>query len=76
MALDEQVRHSAEALASDLGRELQQRLGQFIETVLQEAAAERDALTAQAAQFAADAEAASTRRRRSPAEPPPSTRRR
>jgi hypothetical protein len=57
MALDEQVRHSAEALASDLGRELQQRLGQFVDQLLQEAATERDALTAQAAQFAADAEA-------------------
>jgi golgin subfamily B member 1 len=57
MPLDEQVRQTAEALATDLGRDLQQRLGQFVETVLHEAAAERDALTAQAAQFAADAEA-------------------
>jgi hypothetical protein len=57
MPLDDQVRHTAEALVTDLGRDLQQRLGQFVETVLNEAAAERDALTAQAAQFAADADA-------------------
>jgi golgin subfamily B member 1 len=57
MPLDEQVRQTAEALASDLGRELQQRLGQFVDGVLGDAAAERDALHAQSAQFAADAEA-------------------
>jgi hypothetical protein len=57
MALDEQVRHSAEVLASDIGRELQQRLGRLIESLLQDAAAERDALTARAAQFAAAADA-------------------
>ena len=49
MPLDDQVRQTAEALAADFGRELQQRLGQFVETVLNEAAAERDALNAQAA---------------------------
>jgi chemotaxis protein histidine kinase CheA len=57
MPLDEQVRQSAEALASDIGRALQEKLGQFVDTVLAEAAVERDALTAQAAQFAADADA-------------------
>ena len=57
MPLDEQVRQTADALATDLGRELQQRLGQIVETVLNEAAAERDELTAQAAQFAVDADA-------------------
>ena len=56
MPLDEQVRQSAEALASDIGRELQQKLGQFVESVLHDAAVERDELTAQAAQFASDAD--------------------
>ena len=79
MPLDEQVRHTAEALVSDLGRDLQQRLGQFVETVLNEAAAERDAFRpAQAAQFAADADARPDiccRATRAP-RPPPRPRRR
>jgi translation initiation factor IF-2 len=58
MPLDDQIRQSSEAAASDLGRAIQDRLEQWTRDVLASAAEERDAaLVAQAEQLGNDADA-------------------
>ncbi len=58
MPLEDQIRQSAEGLASDLGRTIQDRLDKYVSDLLATAAAERDAaLAAQAEHFTAGADA-------------------
>lgn len=56
MALDDQVRKNADALAKELGLDIQQALGRFLDDVLGELTRQQDALQAQADQAIADAE--------------------
>ncbi len=56
MALDDQVRKNADALAKELGHDIQQALGRFLDDVLGQMTRQHDALQAQAAQAFADAE--------------------
>jgi antitoxin component of RelBE/YafQ-DinJ toxin-antitoxin module len=56
MSLDDQVRRSADALATELGRDIQQALGRFLDQVISDAAQQRDALTDQLRQTAAEAD--------------------
>jgi antitoxin component of RelBE/YafQ-DinJ toxin-antitoxin module len=57
MALDDQVRKNADALAKELGLDIQQAFGRFLDDVLVQVTKDRDALQAQADQVVADAEA-------------------
>jgi hypothetical protein len=57
MALDDQVRKNADALAKELGLDIQQAFGRFLDDVLVQVTRDRDALQAQADQAVADAEA-------------------
>ena len=57
MALDDQVRKNADALAKELGLDIQQAFGRFLDDVLAQVTREQDALQAQADQAVADAEA-------------------
>lgn len=57
MALDDQVRKNADALAKELGLDIQQALGRFMDDVLGQVTRQQDALQAQADQAVADAEA-------------------
>src|SRR5215203_4668187 len=56
MALDDQVRKNADALAKELGLDIQQAFGRFLEDVLVQVTRDQDALQAQADQAIADAE--------------------
>jgi hypothetical protein len=57
MALDDQVRKNADALAKELGLDIQQALGRFMDDVLAQVTRQQDELQAQAEQAVADAEA-------------------
>src|SRR5688572_11828869 len=57
MALDDQVRQNADALAKELGLDIQQALGRFMDDVLGQVTRQQDELQAQAEQALADAEA-------------------
>ena len=57
MALDDQVRKNADALAKELGLDIQQAFGRFLDDVLAQVTKDQDALQAQADQAVADAEA-------------------
>jgi hypothetical protein len=57
MSSDEHVRRSADALATELGRDIQQALGRFLDEVLTSAAQQREALQTQLAQVKEEAEA-------------------
>jgi hypothetical protein len=57
MALDDQVRKNADALAKELGHDIQQACGRFLDDVLAQVTRDRDALQAKADQAVADAEA-------------------
>jgi hypothetical protein len=57
MALDDQVRKNADALAKELGLDIQQAFGRFLDDVLVQVMKDQDALQAQADQALADAEA-------------------
>ena len=57
MALDDQVRKNADALAKELGLDIQQAFGRFLDDVLAQVTNDQDALQAQADQAVADAEA-------------------
>ena len=57
MALDDQVRKNADALAKELGLDIQQAFGRFLDDVLVQVTKDQDALQAQADQALADAEA-------------------
>ena len=57
MALDDQVRKNADALAKELGLDIQQALGRFMDDVLGQAARQQNELQTQAEQALADAEA-------------------
>ena len=58
MSLDDQIRHAADSLASDLGREIQTRFDRLAGELMAAAAAERHAaLAAQAGQPTVDADA-------------------
>jgi phage baseplate assembly protein W len=57
MALDDQVRHNADALAKELGHDIQQAFGRFLDDVLDQVTREKDALQAQVDQAIAEAEA-------------------
>jgi len=57
MALDDQVRKNADALAKELGLDIQQAFGRFLDDVLGQVTKDQDALQAQADQALADAEA-------------------
>ncbi len=57
MALDDQVRKNADALAKELGLDIQQAFGRFLDDVLVQVTHQQDALQAQADQAVADAEA-------------------
>jgi hypothetical protein len=57
MALDDQVRKNADALANELGRDIQQALGRFLDDILVEVTREQDARQARADEALADAEA-------------------
>jgi hypothetical protein len=57
MALDDQVRKNADALAKELGLDIQQAFGRFLDDVLVQVTRDQDALQAQADQAVADAEA-------------------
>jgi multidrug efflux pump subunit AcrA (membrane-fusion protein) len=57
MALDDQVRKNADALAKELGLDIQQALGRFMDDVLGQVTRQQDELQAQAEQAVADAEA-------------------
>jgi hypothetical protein len=57
MALDDQVRKNADALAKELGLDIQQAFGRFLDDVLVQVTKDQDALQAQADQAVADADA-------------------
>lgn len=57
MALDDQVRKNADALAKELGLDIQQACGRFLDDVLAQVTRDQDALQAKADQAVADAEA-------------------
>jgi len=57
MALDDQVRKNADALAKELGLDIQQAFGRFLDDVLVQVTKDQDALQAQADQAVAAAEA-------------------
>ena len=57
MALDDQVRKNADALAKELGLDIQQAFGRFLDDVLAQVTKDQDALQAQADQAVADAKA-------------------
>src|SRR5215204_6299590 len=57
MALDDQVRKNADALAKELGLDIQQAFGRFLDDVLVQVIRDHDSLQAQADQALADAEA-------------------
>jgi hypothetical protein len=57
MALDDQVRKNADALAKELGHDIQQAFGRFLDDVLDQVTREKDALQAQVDQAIADAQA-------------------
>jgi hypothetical protein len=57
MALDDQVRKNADALAKELGLDIQQAFGRFLDDALVQITRDQDALQAQADQAVADAEA-------------------
>ncbi len=57
MALDDQVRKNADALAKELGLDIQQAFGRFLDDVLAQVTKDQDALQAQADQAVAEAEA-------------------
>ena len=57
MALDDQVRKNADALAKELGQDIQQAFGRFLDDVLVQVTKDQDALQAQADKAVADAEA-------------------
>jgi hypothetical protein len=57
MALDDQVRKNADALAKELGLDIQQAFGRFLDDVLAQVTKDQDALQAQTDQAVADAEA-------------------
>jgi hypothetical protein len=57
MALDDQVRKNADALAKELGHDIQQAFGRFLDDVLDQVTRERDTLQAQLDQTIADGEA-------------------
>ena len=57
MALDDQVRKNADALAKELGLDIQQAFGRFLDDVLVQVTRDQDALQAQANQAVAEAEA-------------------
>ena len=57
MALDDQVRKNADALAKELGLDIQQAFGRFLDDVLVQVTKDQDTLQAQADQAVADAEA-------------------
>jgi hypothetical protein len=57
MALDDQVRMNADALAKELGLDIQQALGRFLDDLLTQVTQQQDALQAQADQALADAAA-------------------
>src|SRR6187399_2560741 len=50
MALDDQVRKNADALAKELGLDIQQAFGRFLDDVLVQVTKDQDALQAQADQ--------------------------
>lgn len=56
MSLDDQIRQSASALATELGRDIQQALDRFLDQVLAQAAQERDAVRAELEEARATAE--------------------
>ena len=56
MALDDQVRKNADALATELGHDLKQAFARFIDDVLAQVTRERDALQVQLDQAIADGE--------------------
>jgi len=56
MALDDQVRKNADALAKELGLDIQQAFGRFLDDVLVQVTKDQDALQAQADRAVADAE--------------------
>jgi hypothetical protein len=57
MALDDQVRKDADALAKELGHDIQQAFGRFLDDVLDRVTREKDALQAQVDQAVADGDA-------------------
>ena len=57
MALDDQVRKNADALAKELGLDIQQAFGRFLDDVLAQVTKDQDAQQAQADQAVAEAEA-------------------
>jgi hypothetical protein len=57
MALDDQVRKNADALAKELGLDIQQALGRFMDDVLGQVTRQQDELQTQSDQAVADAEA-------------------
>jgi len=57
MALDDQVRKNADALAKELGLDIQQAFGRFLDDVLVQVTKDQNALQAQADQAVAAAEA-------------------
>src|SRR5688500_13835515 len=57
MALDDQVRKHADALATELGHDLKQAFARFIDDVLAQVTRDRDALQVQLNQAIADGEA-------------------
>jgi multidrug efflux pump subunit AcrA (membrane-fusion protein) len=57
MALDDQVRKNADALAKELGLDIQQAFGRFLDDVLAQVTRDQDTLQAQTDQAVADAEA-------------------
>ena len=56
MALDDQVRKNGDALAKELGLDIQQAFGRFLDDVLAQVTREQDTLQAQTDQTVADAE--------------------
>ena len=57
MALDDQVRKNADALAKELGHDIQQAFGRFLDDVFDQVTRERDALQAQVDQAIAEGQA-------------------
>jgi hypothetical protein len=57
MALDDHVRQNADALATELGHDIKQAFGRFLDDVLAQVTREQDAVQAQHDQALADAEA-------------------
>ena len=57
MALDDQVRKNADALAKELGLDIQQAFGRFLDDVLAQVTKDQGTLQAQSDQAVADAKA-------------------